>query len=99
MIFFKTSLKNIQCYFFLTSQEFLVESAFYITKKGGGESFGKLKDETGHDGEKDSMEKHNRRMHFRQRGGDSVKSPKQEEHRFHFEGRSILEQKCISLKK
>ena len=38
--------------FFLTSQEFLVESAFYITKKGGGESFSKLKDRTGHDREK-----------------------------------------------
>lgn len=30
--------------FFLNKPRFLVESAFYITKKGGGESFGKLKD-------------------------------------------------------
>lgn len=73
--------------FFLTSQEFLVESAFYITKKGGGESFSKLKDRTGHDREKNSMKRQNRRMYFRHSLEGLVEScQSRREHRFHFEG-------------
>lgn len=73
--------------FFLTSQEFLVESAFYITKKGGGESFSKLKDRTGHDREKNSMKRQNRRMYFTHSlEGLAESRQSRREHRFHLEG-------------